>query len=145
MKDRSTSLAMVAVALYVVIAVLAAPAVASPAAGGAAMFRGWQLDGTGLLVRGASGTLELVEWTVSAAPGWDDASAASGYEDQIAELERMSDDQTQEGSRWRAAPEPREWDQRMPDEGTLRGWWSEPGDDARADDRYHAYADGREM
>jgi len=145
MRDSNTNLAMVAVALYVVIAVLATPALASPASAGPAMFRGWQLDGTGLFVLGESGRIEPTEWTVPVARGWDETTAASGYEDQITELDRDNDLEVRDSSAWCGGPETREWDERAQDDGALSGWWGESEDDARADDRYHAYADGGEM
>jgi len=140
MRENRTRVMVAAVALCIIHVALAAPALAGPVA-----FRGWRLDGTGLFVRGDHGRIEPVGSIVSAARGWDETGAASGYEDQVAGFERTSDIGAQDASGWRNASEPREWDERTPDEEALRGWWGESEDDARADDRYHAYADGAEM
>ncbi len=98
MRDRSMSLVMFAVALYVVMAALATPAVASPAFGGPTTFRGWQLDGTGLLTRGTSGELEPAGWVLPSVSAWDEARSATGYEDQVPELDVRGDHVAQSDS-----------------------------------------------
>ena len=138
MRNTTTCFAVAVVAVCVATATLATPALA-----GVTTLRGWRLDGTGLLVRGASGALEPADWTWATRTEWSTVAAMPGYENQGTELEPRGDSR-QDLLDDPGTPDAREWDERGAPQDALRESWGDPGYENRDDDRYHAYADGAE-